>query len=148
MYTHILMPYDGSPLSDRALSEGIAFAKDADSKITLLHVMGPYHVPGSRAYVSPELKEIERQHLEELKKNVSEMLAKAQQRATAAGVKCDCVVRDGLSPYQEIIAAAKDLGCDLIMMASHGRRGFDGLVLGSETIKVLTHCTIPVLVVR
>ena len=148
MYKHVLMPYDGSPLSERALTEGIAFAKNVGSKITLLHVVAPYHIPVSRGYVSPALKELEAQHLEELRKSAGEMLAKAQQQAIAAGVKCDSALRDGLSPHVEIIAAAKELGCDLIMMASHGRSGLESLLLGSETIKVLTHCSIPVLVVR
>ncbi len=148
MYKHILLPYDGSELSDRALGEGIAFAKNAGSKITLMHVITPYHLPVPGDHTSTAIKEIERQFLVELEKRSSEMLDKARQRTVAAGVRCDMLVHPGVQPYEEIIETAKNLSCDLILMASHGRRGFQGLLLGSVTVKVLTHCTIPVLVVR
>jgi nucleotide-binding universal stress UspA family protein len=111
-------------------------------------VVHPYHVPVAGDHTSPAIKEIERQFLEELEKRAGEMLDGARQRAVSAGVQCDAVVRAGLYPYEEIIRMATERKGDLILMASHGRRGFQGLLLGSETVKVLTHCTIPVLVVR
>jgi nucleotide-binding universal stress UspA family protein len=76
------------------------------------------------------------------------MLAKVGERAAAAGVKFEGVAVNGDVPYEQIIETAKKRKCDLIMMASHGRRGLSGLLLGSETSKVLTHSKIPVLVVR
>jgi len=76
------------------------------------------------------------------------MLAAAQAEAKAQGVDCATVAILGDHPYQGIIDQATKSGCDVIMMASHGRRGLEGLLLGSETAKVLTHSRIPVLVVR
>ncbi len=76
------------------------------------------------------------------------MLAELEARAKADGVECDSVVVAADNPYEEIVKNAEAHGCDLIMMASHGRRGLDAVVLGSETTKVLTHTKIPVLVVR
>jgi nucleotide-binding universal stress UspA family protein len=148
MYKHILLPYDGSELSDRALAEGISFAKSAGSKVTLMHVVTPYRVPISGDHSSSTLKTIEHQHAVEVEKLASEMLEKARRRVDSAGVQCDMVMRPGYHPHEEIIETAKNLNCDLVLMASHGRRGLQGLLLGSETVKVLTHCTIPVLVVR
>jgi nucleotide-binding universal stress UspA family protein len=148
MYKNILLPYDGSPLSDRALSEGLAFAKSSGAKLTLFHVVHPYHLPVAGDHSSATIKEIERQYMVELEKRGTEMLDAARQKASAAGIQCESVIQIGPHPYEEIIAAATQRGCDLILMASHGRRGIEGLLLGSETVKVLTHCTVPVLVVR
>jgi len=148
MYKNILLPYDGSELSDRALAEGISFAKSAGSKITLMYVVTPYRVPISGDHNSAAIKEIERRHVAEVEKLASEMLEKARQRVESAGLQCDMVMRPGYHPHEEIIETANNLKCDLVLMASHGRRGLQGLLLGSETVKVLTHCTIPVLVVR
>ena len=148
MYKHILVPYDGSALSDRAIAESIALAKHSGGKITLVNVVGPYHVPVPGDHTSDAIKEIERRFLVELEKRAGEMLDQARKRVTDAGATCETVVCSGLHPHEEIIATAKRCACDLILMASHGRRGIQGLLLGSETIKVLTHCSIPVLVVR
>jgi nucleotide-binding universal stress UspA family protein len=148
MYKHILLPYDGSQLSEKALSEGIVLAKDVGSKLTLLYVMAPYHLSVAGDHTSSAVKQIERQHLEELEKVASAMLATAQQRAAAGGIKCESIIRTGPYPHEEILAAAKQLSCDLILMASHGRSGLQSILLGSETTKVLTHSVIPVLVVR
>jgi nucleotide-binding universal stress UspA family protein len=76
------------------------------------------------------------------------MLAAIEREAKAAGVKCETVTAANDAPYDEIVKQAKKRKCDLIMMSSHGRRGISGLLLGSETAKVLTHSTIPVLVYR
>jgi nucleotide-binding universal stress UspA family protein len=148
MYKHILLPYDGSPLSDRALAESVALAKHSGAKITLFNVVAPYHVPVSGDHTSSAIKEIERQHQVELDRHAIEMLDKAREHATRAGVTCESIAHPGAYPHEEIIEAARTRNCDLILMASHGRKGLQGLLLGSETVKVLTHCTIPVLVVR
>jgi len=76
------------------------------------------------------------------------MLRKLQQKAMKSGLKADVVTVAGDLPYQQIIATARARKCDIVVMASHGRRGLTGLLLGSETVKVLTHSKIPVLVVR
>ena len=148
MYKHVMLPYDGSELSDRALNEGIAFAKNTGAKITLMYVVTPYHLPVGGDHGSDMVKEIEHRHAVEIEKQANEMLERGRQRAEAAGVQCETIVRPGFHPHQEIIETGKNRKCDLILMASHGRRGLQGLLLGSETVKVLTHCSIPVLVVR
>ena len=148
MYKRILVPYDGTQLSDRAVAEAIAFAKNVGSKLILLYVVPPAHVSVGGDHTSPAMREIESQHAEESRKVATAMLERVRQRVADAGVECDVEVRLDASPYEMIIATREDLGCDLIMMASHGRRGLQGLLLGSETVKVLTHCTAPVLVVR
>lgn len=148
MYKHILVPYDGTVLSDRAVAESIALAKHGGAKITLVNVVGPYHVPVAGDHTSDAIKEIERRFLVELEDRAVGMLDGVRKRIEDAGVPCDAVVCPGLHPHEEIIQTAKRCTCDLILMASHGRRGIQGLLLGSETVKVLTHCAIPVLVVR
>ncbi len=148
MYQHILLPHDGTQLSDKALNEGIRVAKASNAKLTLIHVVAPYHVPGLAMHPSPTLREIERQHQEEQEKAARSMLESAQHSARGQGVSCDFVVCSAVSPAESIIEQAGTRGCDLILMASHGRRGVQGLLVGSETMKVLTHTKTPVLVVR
>ena len=82
------------------------------------------------------------------KRNAEKLLAKVVARAKAAGVDSEGLVIIGDDPYREIINRTEELGCDLVVMASHGRKGLEGLLLGSETVKLLTHSRIPVLVVR
>jgi nucleotide-binding universal stress UspA family protein len=91
---------------------------------------------------------LKRKYDKAAKQRAEKFLAKITERATEAGVKADAVTVMGDVPYEHIIETAKKSKCDLIMMASHGRRGLSGLLLGSETSKVLTHSKIPVLVVR
>lgn len=148
MYKHILLPYDGSELSEKALTEGIGLAKSENAKITLIYVVSPHHlmVGGGRAV--PGLKRLEQEYAQNIRDEAQAMLDTARQRAASAGLMVDVVLEDGANAHQCIIDGAQRLKCDLILMASHGRRGLDGLVVGSQTIKVLTHSTIPVLVVR
>jgi nucleotide-binding universal stress UspA family protein len=91
---------------------------------------------------------IERQHEDEAKEIAQKMVNALVTRVKEKGVECNGVVVVGDHPYEEIIKSAEARKCDLIMMASHGRRGLDAVLLGSETVKVLTHSRIPVLVVR
>lgn len=148
MYKHIILPYDGSEISDKALAEAMGLAKSEKAKITLLYVVGPHHlmVGGGRAI--PGLKRLENEYVDRIRTEARSMLDGARQRVEAAGLVCNTLLEDGISAYQQIIDAAKRERCDLVVMASHGRRGLDGLVVGSQTLKVLTHSTIPVLVVR
>lgn len=148
MYKHILLPYDGSELSDKALGEGIGLAKGAHGKITLMYVVTPHHlmVGGGRAV--PGLKRLEEEYAANIRAEAAAMLEAARKRADAAGVSCDTLMEDGASPHQLIVDASTRLKCDVIVMASHGRRGLEGMLLGSQTVKVLTHTTTPVLVVR
>jgi nucleotide-binding universal stress UspA family protein len=148
LYKHIMIPYDGSELSDKALNEAIALAKSEGSKITLCYVVTPHHLLLGGGRAVPGLKRLEHQYAEEIEQETRQMLDVACQRAAVAGVACATLLEHGTAPHESINEAAGRLKCDLIVMASHGRRGVDALVVGSQTIKVLTHTTIPVLVVR
>jgi nucleotide-binding universal stress UspA family protein len=148
VYKHILLPYDGSSLSDKALREGIALARGSGAKITLIYVLTPHHLLIGGGRPVPGLKGLEQQYHEQLERDAQALLARAQSEAAAAGVACEVEIEHGTSPYEQIVAAAGRLDCDLIVMASHGRRGLDAVVIGSQTVKVLTHSRVPVLVVR
>jgi nucleotide-binding universal stress UspA family protein len=145
MYKHILIPTDGSELSGRAIEHGIALAKSINAKVTVVTVAVPFHVfsiePGM-ATNKPERYE----------KYAADMAAKdlgvAKEAANANGISCEAIRVEHENPYRAIIDTAAQKTCDLIVMASHGRRGISAIVLGSETVKVLTHSAIPVLVVR
>jgi len=148
MYKSIMLPYDGSPLSEKALDQGLALAKSSGSTVTLLYVLTPHHLLLGGGRPVPGLKKLEQQFQDELKKKANEMLESAKKRAAGASVECNTSIEEGASPHEVIIARASHLKCDLIIMASHGRRGLEGVLIGSETVKVLTHPKIPVLVVR
>lgn len=150
MYQRILVPSDGSKLSDRAVSEAVNFAKAIGAKITVLHVMPKSQMFLDESFVVPVTTS---QSLKDrFKKQVAvlaeEILDKARAQAAAAGVECDAIAVASDSPFDAIIKRTVKSNCDLIVMASHGRRGLSGVLLGSETSKVLVHSRIPVLVVR
>ena len=147
MFKHILIPTDGSDLSKKAVKKGIEFAKKIKARITTVHVVPEFRVVADESFVSltPAAK---KRFEEESRKRAEKMLSTIVQQAKAAGVRCSAVAEANDLPYQQIIATAKSKKCDLILMASHGRRGLASVLLGSETAKVLTHSTIPVLVVR
>ena len=149
MFKHILLPTDGSKLSDQGVKQTIKMAKALGAKITAVHVMNNYHVVlQDEGFLMPDVPVL-RKRLEEIRsRQVREILGSVKEAADKVGVRCDTVVAIGDMPYEMIIKQAKKSKCDLIMMASHGRRGIKGILLGSETAKVLTHSTIPVLVVR
>jgi nucleotide-binding universal stress UspA family protein len=148
-YKHIMLPVDGSEPSGKAEKECIAFAKSIGAKVTAIHVVSHYYLH-VQSWGTPKSvhRKIEKDHEEEAKEIAQEMISALTKRAKADGVECDGLVVVGDHPYEEIINSARDRKCDLIMMASHGRRGLDAMLLGSETVKVLTHTKIPVLVVR
>jgi nucleotide-binding universal stress UspA family protein len=149
MYKHILVSTDGSPLSDKAAEAAIKLAKLAGARITVFHAVEPYPLHGAYAAEAsgvPELQpELFAQRSVEYAKRVLGAVASA---ASAANVQCTTDYTTSRSPFQAIVDKASKEGCDLIVMASHGRRGLEGLLLGSETQKVLTHSSIPVLVYR
>lgn len=145
MHRHILAPTDGSELSNQAIEYAAALAKAVNAKLTVLTVTIPYQ----GFAVEPELATIGiEEYLQNTEKMAAHDLAVARDIATAAGVACETARVEHMQPYRAIIDEAKSRGCDLIVMGSHGRRGVAAIVLGSETVKVLTHSTIPVLVVR
>ncbi len=150
MFKHILLPTDGSKLSDKAVKQAIKIAKALGAKITVVHVMPDFESYVSERYNVPAqmAAPVKRKYKEEAVAASNEILDLACAAATAAGVECAGVSVAGDSPYEAIIKQAAKSGCDLIMMASHGRKGLQSMLLGSETQKVLVHSKIPVLVCR
>jgi nucleotide-binding universal stress UspA family protein len=146
MYKNILLPTDGSELSAKAVEHGITLAKTLGAKITVLMVIAPFRTFAMEPplIVDTGADEYARQ-MKEHAKQITETVAVS---ARAAGVQAETVQVENELPYQAIIETAASKGCDLVVMASHGRRGVAAIVLGSETVKVLTHSKIPVLVYR
>ena len=145
MYKHILIPTDGSPLSEDAVKQGLALAKTLNAKVTAVTVTPPFHVFAADPAMVTDTRE---QYEKDAAAMGHRRLRFARDAASVAVVACDVVHTVAEHPYAAIIDAATARGCDLIVMASHGRKGFTGLVLGSETLKVLTHSKIPTLVTR
>lgn len=145
MFKHILLPTDGSELSEAAVRNGIDFAKRLQAKVTGLCVVPKDYSSYYDAEYPGGVKErAEAQRKEKAKSYLSVITNAAQNE----GVACEVVMKMSDQPYEAIVEMAEQKGCDLIMMASHGRRGVGALLIGSETQKVLTHSKIPVLVVR
>ena len=145
MFQHILIPTDGSVLSAAALAKGISFAREIGAKVTVLTVIEPFHVLSAE---SKQLTDTRISYEKHAKAEAARYLAEAESKAKAAGVQFTAVQVEQEHPYKAIIETAANGGCDLIAMASHGRRGVSALIIGSETTKVLTHSSIPVLVYR
>ena len=145
MYQHILIPTDGSELAEHAVTHGLSLAKSVGAKVTVIIVEEPFNwLPLSEAGVFEPLG----QYAEQIKALAARVLNRAANAAKQAGVSCDTLQVEDAQPYQAIIAAATDRGCDLIVMASHGRSGLSAILLGSVTNKVLTYTKTPVLVCR
>ncbi len=149
MYRHILVPTDGSPLSTRAVKEAIELAKTCGAKLTAVHVIPPFTPP---VYMEGMIPYPELYSPEEYKRvteaQSKRLLAKIEERARAAGVPCATATVTAQPVWKAILSAARSKRCDAIVMASHGRKGIEGMLLGSETHKVLTHTKLPVLVCR
>jgi nucleotide-binding universal stress UspA family protein len=145
VYNNILIPTDGSELASKAVHHGIALAKTVGAKIVVLTVYEPYHIltidPLMVEYTPEEYKKLTEEHARKI-------LGDAANMAKAVGVPCETMVMEHDRIYQAIIDIATAKGCDLITMASHGHRGVTALLVGSVTLKVLTHTKIPVLVHR
>lgn len=147
MFKHILVPTDGSQLSAEAVRRAVSFAREAGARVTLFYARPEYPVVfyGEGALIDPTTPE---KFAAMADQQAQEILGACEQLARAAGVPCASLAITSDVPYEAIITAAESSGCDLIFMASHGRRGLGSLLLGSETQKVLTHSKIPVLVYR
>lgn len=147
MYSHILIPTDGTELSHQAVEKGVVFALEQKAKVTLLYVQPDFSVPlGSESVMlAPETRQ---DYAKASQEQARKILEKAAAVAAHFGVKAETVTTTDNAPYEVIIDTAQTSGCDLIFMASHGRRGIEGLLIGSVTQKVLTHCKTPVLVYR
>ena len=145
MFKHILIPTDGSELSAIAVKNGVRFAKEINARITGLTVTMPFHLLAGDAV---QLTESPDEHQRHAQARADAHLQLLRDEAGAAGVNCELLHRSAEHPYEEIIKTAKEQDCDVIFLASHGRRGIAAVILGSETQKVLTHTKIPVLVFR
>ena len=145
MFKHLLLPTDGSDLSLAAVRQGVRFAKESNARITGVSVTPKFHVLTFNTAMIEGTKEV---FLAESRAQAQGYLELLKKAADAEGVPCDIEVAVSDRPYEEIIRIAEAKGCDLIVMASHGRQGAQALLLGSETQKVLTHTRIPVLVYR
>lgn len=147
MFKHILVPTDGSDLSTETARRAISFAHEISARITFFFAKPEYPISfyGEGALIDPTTPE---RFAEMADLQAKDILNRCAAMAKDAGVESGSSALTADIPYEGIIAAADAGGCDLIFMASHGRRGLSGLLLGSETQKVLTHSKIPVLVYR
>ena len=145
MYKRLLIPTDGSQLAGKAVEDGLAFAKSLGASAVLLTVTTPFHI----FTLDPQaVEDTPAQYKKRMRGHAARLLDTAAAAARKARIRCETVHNEHEYPYQAIIRTAKSRKCDLIVMASHGRRGVSALLLGSETAKVLTHSKIPVLVHR
>jgi nucleotide-binding universal stress UspA family protein/hemerythrin-like domain-containing protein len=145
MYRHLLVPVDGTDLSTETVGRAVEFARAVGARITFFHAQ-PNHA--SSLFGDAEVVRLTSpaDFAYAFEGRARELLAKAEAAARALGVPCEAKSAVNDSPYLAIIAAARDAGCDLIFMASHGRRSQLGMMLGSQTLKVLTNAGMPVLV--
>lgn len=147
MFKHLLVPTDGSELSQASVERAVRFASDAGARITFFYAQPDFPMPiyGEGALIDPTTPD---QFAKSAAAEAKAILDKAKAAASAAGVSAETDTTVSEVPYEGIIAAADRHSCDLIFMASHGRSGIAGLLLGSETQKVLSHTKIPVLIYR
>ena len=147
MFKRILVPTDGSELASRAVAGAIELARTHGASLVALHVFP--HLPGAHhGSAAPLLQQLVPNYEKGQREEAAAILGEVTKAATAAGVAVKTLVVESEDIYGQIIAVANQEGCDLICMASHGRRGIAAVVLGSETHKVLTHSQLPVLVFR
>ena len=145
MYKNILLPTDGSALAGKAIEAGIALARATGARLTAMVAIEPFHI---FAIAPEQLGHTLESYSAHARSEGQKILDAVAARAEAAGVGCETVLREAEQPFQAIIDVADASGCDLIVIASHGRRGIAAAVLGSVTQKLLTHTTTPVLVYR
>ena len=145
MFKKILVPTDGSPISEKSAKAAIEFASATKASIVALSVaqLYPYMLmPEAGAML--DLSSYEEAQDQTVQSNADKLKTLAE----SANVGCETIVKRGVHPYEEIIATANDTQCDVIWIASHGRRGLDKLLLGSETQRVLAYSTLPAMVYR
>jgi nucleotide-binding universal stress UspA family protein len=145
MFKHLLLPTDGSSRSEAAIQKGIELAKSINAKVTGFHVIPGFPMV---AYPAMVMEDTKQEYEARGKAQADQYLTVVEKAANRAGIAFDLAYVMSDHPYAAIIEAAEQKGCDLIVMASHGRRGVKAILLGSETHKVLTHSRIPVLVYR
>jgi nucleotide-binding universal stress UspA family protein len=145
VFRHILIATDGSDLAQKATTNGLSLAKAVGANVTAVTVFAPFHaydvLPSA---VMNDIPSAYAQYVEDM--DAEELLTDISKMANACGVQCQVLQVERAHPHEAIIDVARREKCDLIVMASHGRRGFAAVLLGSVTAKVLAHTTIPVLV--
>jgi nucleotide-binding universal stress UspA family protein len=149
VFKHILVPTDGTSLSLRAARAATTLARRHAARVTALHVIPPWTPPMASdgvVYYPDSFSPRDYRRLTEAE--ARRALAKVEALAKRARVRCDALFVTQAAPWEAVVSVARRKKCDLIVMASHGRRGIAGLLLGSETTKVLTHSRVPVLVYR
>ncbi len=144
MYQHILVPTDGSEITHKAVQTAVGLARLTGAKLSTLSVKEPF--PYSAI---SEMQPVPPQEFYDAQERIAAMRVQGViDEATAAGLACAGATVEALHPWEAILDQAKAQGCDLIVMASHGRRGLNAILLGSETQRVLIHTKLPVLIVR
>jgi nucleotide-binding universal stress UspA family protein len=144
MFQRILIPTDGSEITKKAVDTAVGLARAMKSRIYTLSVKEPF--PYSAI---SEMQPTPPQEFYDAQERIANVrVQEVRDACAAAGLTCEAHTIEALHPWEAIIDHAKRQECDLIVMASHGRRGVSALLLGSETQKVLTHTTVPVLIVR
>ena len=147
MFKHILVPVDGSEFSQKAATYAAGFAQTMGARITALNVKPPHQLAQAGEGLLNDLLAPDKLE-ERVERMAQKCLQDVAQACQAVGVPCHTLAVEGDSPAQAILAAATSEGCDLVLMASHGRTGLERLIIGSETQKVLSHTALPVLVYR
>lgn len=145
MYKHILLPTDGSMLSQQAIRSGVLFARNTGATVTGIHVIPRQRQDRLEAWMHHDAHYAEKRQ-ELFEKTADKYLAYIANSALAEGISCTCKLVKSDEPYRAIVKTAEKERCDLIFMASHGWKGDSALILGSETLKVLLHSKVPVLV--
>ena len=147
MFKHILIPIDDSELAEKAIKNGVALARSIQARVTAFTAMPEYQIPSESEIMTHKAISVV-EHEKRARRKAKALLGKLQRRAAAAGVPCDTDFVLDDRPDEAIVKAAGKHGCDLILMASHGRRGLAALLIGSETRGVLSKSAIPTLVYR
>lgn len=145
MFKHILLPTDGSAMSEMASRKCLALAKEQGAQVSAIYAVPKFHVFALAPEVVTDTSE---QYQIDSEAHARKVLSGVERAANEIGVACTTLFVNNDHPYEAIVEAARERECDLICMASHGHKGVKGLLLGSETQKVLTHTGIPVLVYR
>jgi nucleotide-binding universal stress UspA family protein len=140
MYKHILIATDGSEIANKAIPHAIELAKALGATLSAVTVTEPYDAVVAAEAIAD--------YNEQSEESAAEILSVVTSAAEAAGIECDVIHEQNRLPYEGVIEAAEKVGADLIVVGSHGRRGIEGLLIGSQTTKLLTHNKIPALVVR
>lgn len=144
MYKNIVVAVDGSTIADNVAKHAIALAKEHEAKLTAVTVTEPYKTSGFTSSVVVDASEYRKM----CKEYATSILNKVVKSAKAAGVSCVAIHKENHAPYAGIIEAAEQANADLIVIGSHGRRGLEALLVGSQAAKLLTHTKLPTLVIR